>query len=123
MKLTVLREDFAICRLNDFDLADCHSRYVFFSKTDEEISLVCQSHHVPANALEIEDGWRALRVDGVLDLGAVGVIASITQTLAAMQVAVFVISTFQTDYILVKERQLQKAGVCLREAGFEVEDR
>ena len=102
MKFATLDLDFSICKINDISGVDFSRLFVFLSKTDEEISLVCESKHVPANATAVEPDWKGFRVDGVLDFGLVGVIASITKVLADAEISVFVVSTYNTDYVFLK---------------------
>jgi hypothetical protein len=89
------------------------------SRSPSELSLVCAESVVPAEH-EADRGWRAFVVAGPMDLSIVGVLASITQPLAAARVALFAVSTFETDYILVREDQAEKAMIALRDFGHEV---
>jgi hypothetical protein len=82
---------------------------MFFSKTDEEVSLVCPSSLVPSNAAIVETDWKAIRIDGVLDLNMVGVVAGITSILAKADISVFIISTYNTDYFFVKAADFSKS--------------
>jgi hypothetical protein len=76
--------------------------------TVEELSIVCESHLVP-DGLQIEPGWRALKVAGPLNFGEIGILAVLTRVLAEHGISVFVLSTYDTDYILVKNKNLQAA--------------
>lgn len=87
--------------------------------TADEISLVCPEQRAPAGA-QVEGGWRALKVAGPLDFSLLGVLASLTAPLAEAGVSVFAISTFETDYLLVKEDNLARAVESLSAAGFEI---
>lgn len=84
--------------------------------TADEISIVCSEDAAPEEA-EVVSGWRALRVAGALDFSLIGILASLTGTLAAAGVSVFAVSTYTTDYLLVNEAALEKAVSALREAG------
>jgi hypothetical protein len=90
----------------------------FFSitRTADELSVVCPEELVP-EGVKVERGWQALRVAGVIDFSAVGVLAELTAPLARAGVGVFAISTFDTDYLLVREHDLERAVGALREAG------
>lgn len=112
MKYTALTPLFSVCKVKDITRVDFTRPFVFLSKTDEEISLVCETDYIPENATHAEHGWRAFRVDGMLDFGLVGIIASITQRLARAGISVFVISTYNTDYVLLKEHEFEK-GIAL----------
>ena len=92
----------------------------FFARTDEEISLVCETVHVPENTTAREDGWRAMRVVGELDFSLVGILARITDVLAREMIGIFAVSTYNTDYILTKETQFEDALAALARAGYEV---
>jgi len=90
---------------------------VSITRTAEELSVVCRDEAVP-DGVRCERGWRCLRVAGVLDFSLTGVLASLLGPLAAAGVSVFVVSTFDTDYLLVKEDKWAEATEVLRRAGF-----
>ena len=121
--LTVLRGSFAIVRLAaDSHLPPWASDGDFFSatRTSDELSIVCAAGRVP-DGIASERGWRVLKVNGVFALSEVGVLAALSASLAAAEVSLFVISTFDTDYLLVNERQLTGAIAALQSAGHRVE--
>ena len=95
---------------------------MFTGSTDVERSLVCPTTAVPDNTVSREDGWRAFRIVGQLDFSLVGVLSSVTSALAAEGIPVFAVSTFDTDYVLVRSRDLSDAADALRGSGFEVGD-
>ena len=74
---------------------------------------------VPASVLERDDGWAAFRIEGVLDFSLIGILAGISSLLAENQIGIFVVSTFHTDYILVKKKHAEKAEQVLTDAGYE----
>jgi hypothetical protein len=82
----------------------------FFSitKTNDELSVVCSEDKVPSD-VKVEKGWRCLKVEGPLDFGLTGILSSLAQPLAAAKISIFAISTFDTDYIMIKKENLQKA--------------
>jgi hypothetical protein len=88
--------------------------------TDEEISLICAEGDGPAGAT-LESGWCALRVVGSFDFAVVGVLTRIAGPLAAAEVPILAIATFDTDYVLVKASDLERAAIALRAAGVDVE--
>ena len=90
------------------------------TRTVEELSVVCRQEMVPTGT-HAEVGWRCLRVAGAMPFTLVGVLASLTGTVAAAGVSIFVVSTFDTDYLFVKEAELQAAVAALRGAGHSVE--
>ncbi|MBU6243777.1 MAG: ACT domain-containing protein [Actinomycetales bacterium] len=91
------------------------------TRTAAEVSVVCALQDAPAGA-RTEPGWRALEVAGPLAFSLVGILASLTQPLAAAGVSVFAISTFDTDYVLIRAGALAAAIDALREAGHDVHD-
>jgi hypothetical protein len=90
--------------------------FISVTRTTEELSIVCPEDAVPSN-VHCERGWRCLRLVGTLDLTLVGVLASLLQPLADASVGVFVVSTFDTDYVLVKAPEMPRAMAALRRAG------
>jgi hypothetical protein len=122
--LTVLPGSFAMARLAaDAALPDWATRGEFFSvtRTSEELSVVCLAAQIPGG-ISAEKGWRALRVKGPFALSEVGVLAALAATLADAEVSLFAISTFDTDYLLVSEKQLPAAVAALRRAGHYVQE-
>ncbi len=89
------------------------------SWTDEETTVVCPSALVPAD-ITADRGWRALKVEGTLDLSLVGILASLAEPLAQAGVAVFAVSVYDTDYLLVRETALETAVGALEAAGHTV---
>jgi hypothetical protein len=120
MRIKKLERDFSVCKVPDLTSVDLDDEFVFLSKTDEEISLVCESGLVPDNALEVEADWRALRIEGVLDFSLVGVIAKISAALAREGVSVFVVSTYNTDYLFLKTRDYERGARALRADGYAI---
>ncbi|MDR0591792.1 MAG: ACT domain-containing protein [Bifidobacteriaceae bacterium] len=96
------------------------SQPAFLAVTDKEISLVCPTRAVPRTALAREDGWSLMRLPGEWDFRLVGVLAALTAALAQASVPVFAASTFETDYLLVKTANLERAARALAEAGIAV---
>jgi len=123
VKLLTLDELYAVVRLDpDSDLPDWLRAGNFWSatRTDSELSLVCRETDVPAEA-SAERGWCALEVAGPLDFSLTGVVASLCSPLAEAEVPIFVLSTFETDYLLVRERDLRRSVEALMAAGHEVD--
>ncbi|MGB3680850.1 MAG: GNAT family N-acetyltransferase [Rubrobacteraceae bacterium] len=118
--LSILNERLAVCR---FDAAsnisawEASSGFLSLTRTADELSVVCPERSVPEN-VACEPGWRALKLEGPLDFSLIGVLARITDALAGANVSVFVVSTYDTDYILVKEGSLQTAKIALQKAGY-----
>ncbi len=124
LRLSTLEGRLAVCRLGaDAEIPPWATQAPFFSvtRTRDELSVVCPEDAVPAGALAaIEGGWRALRLDGTFGFGLVGVLASLAVPLAESGVGILAIATHDTDYVLVKESQLDLARRTLRERGHEV---
>jgi hypothetical protein len=118
-----LRSELAIVRLSAAAglpwWAAGSEEFLSFTRSDAETSVVCEARRVPEGA-RAERGYRALRVEGTLPFEAVGVLASIAVPLAHANTPIFVISTFDTDYVLVREAMLPAAVQALREAGHSV---
>ena len=122
--LSILPETLAICRLEkDSPIPEWVLTASFFSitRTDRELSIVCTQLNIP-EGVKHEDGWRCLKVEDTLDFSLTGVIASLTMPLAFEGVSVFVLSTYDTDYLLVRERSLEKAASILSQNGHRVID-
>lgn len=120
MKINVLREVFTVCRIENISQVDFKAEYYFLSKTDEELSLVCTDKNVPDNTLDREDGWRGFRIQGVLDFSLIGILSKISSILAENEISIFAVSTYQTDYIFIKERNFEKALKVLENNGYEI---
>lgn len=123
LTLEALAERLAVCKLAPDAPAPAislHSALVSLTVTPHEISLVCPEEEAPKDA-EVVSGWRALRVVGVLDFSLIGILASLTHTLADAGISVFAVSTYTTDYILVNDAALERAVAALRAAGHRVQ--
>ena len=124
-RLSLLPEKLAICRLEETAaVPDWGARGGFWSvtRTGEELSVVCPEDRVPPG-VKREAGWRILMVEGPLDFSLTGILASLTLPLAREKVSVFALSTYDTDYLLVKEEQLGEAIQALRGEGYRVKRR
>ncbi len=120
MKLIRLDEDFTVCKISDTKNADLDKRFCFLGKTDEEISLVCITSEAPEDTIEREDGWRAFKLEGVLDFSLKGILSGISSVLAENKIGVFAVSTFNTDYIFVKKEDFERALSALASSGWEI---
>lgn len=126
MDLDLTRWRLAVCRLEATDpvpgwVALDDGGVVSVTRTDAELSLVVDEASVP-EGVTAERGWRALAVRGPLDFGLTGVLASLAAPLADAGVPVFVLSTYDTDWILVQEARLAAAVASLRDVGHAVHD-
>lgn len=111
----------SVCKVEDYSGVDILKPYTFTGATDEELSLVCPVDAVPDNTTERDDGWKAFRIVGILDFSLIGILSKISAVLADNGIGIFAISTYNTDYILTKEENFDKALKVLAEAGYEIE--
>lgn len=120
--LSILRDTFAICKLEkDAQIPDwaLAGRFISVTRTPEELSIVCPQSNVPEGT-KADVGWRCLEVEGPLSLSESGIIASFAGPLAHAGISIFVVSTFDTDYVLVKENDLEKTVFVLSRQGHHV---
>ena len=120
MVLEKLPYALTVCKVSALSEIDLNAGFCFICKTDDELSLVCRTEDAPAHPLAREDGWRGFRVRGVLDFSLIGILSRLTGILAAQRIGVFAVSTYNTDYILVKEASFTQALDALRAAGYTV---
>lgn len=119
--LKLLRDSFAICKLDENIQVDFSNRYTFFARTDDEVSLVCPYANIPSGAATVNYGWRGFKIEGQLDFSLVGVLAEIAKILAQSEISIFVVSTYNTDYIFVKEDRLESSLKVLGAADYQIE--
>ena len=120
MELKIIPHEFSICKVSDYSQIDFDQPFVFTGSTDEEKSLVCPISFVPRNTTAREDGWRAFRIEGELDFSLIGILSKISSVLADNGIAIFAISTFNTDYILTKTENFERAINALKSAGYSI---
>ena len=121
MKLIKLPYELSVCKFLSTKDIDLSLDFFFIGRTDEEISLVCETEDVPTSATDREDGWKGFRFDGELDFSLVGVLSEISGILAKSEISIFAVSTYNTDYVLVKAVEYERAIDVLIEAGYVVE--
>jgi hypothetical protein len=122
--LIVLPQDFAVCKLGpEAAIPPWATGGEFFSitHTADELSVVCRQDSVPAGICCDRD-WRCLRVAGAMPFSIVGVVAALTAALAEAGISVFVVSTFDTDYLLAKQKDWANALEALRRAGYTIRE-
>ncbi len=120
--LSVFEERLAVCRLDpEAEVPGWVVKRPFCSvtRTPDELSVVCPERHVPFET-RCERGWRALKLEGSFDLELIGILVSVAAPLAEAGVSVFAIATYDTDYVLVRESQLDLARSVLSERGHVV---
>jgi len=122
LSLVILRDLFAVCRFRADENIPSWALSGSFSsltRTPDELSIVCRQELVP-DEVEAVGGWKSLRVEGKLDFNLVGILSSLTSSLAEVGISVFAISTYDTDYLFVKEGDLDRGVAALRKAGHDV---
>jgi hypothetical protein len=119
LELVLLEPVLSVCRLAPGAALPswaANSAFLSITRTDDELSIVCCDWAVP-DGVKHESGWRCLRVTGQLAFTSVGVLACLASPLAEAGISIFVLSTFDTDYLLVKEHDLGRASAALTQAG------
>lgn len=118
--IEALKPLLSVCKLEAGTALPLDAAFCFVGKTDQELSLVCPTERVPPNTLAREDGWRAFRVAGPLDFSLVGILAGLSTALREAGISIFALSTYDTDYILVKEERFSQALGVLEDTGCRV---
>lgn len=122
LQLQVIPETFSICQVENYKGIDIDQPFVFTGRTDEEKSLVCPVSKVPESTLDRSDGWKMFRICGQLDFSLIGILAELSSVFAKAEIGIFAISTYNTDYVLVKDKDYRKAIKALDRAGYRVLD-
>lgn len=127
LKMSLLQDKYAVCRINRNErIPEWAYRGEFFSitRTDEELSLVCLQENADLDEFgedaKCEKEWRILKVEGPLDFSLVGILANLSCIMKEAGVSIFALSTYDTDYIMVKEDKAEAALKALKEYGHEV---
>ena len=111
---------FSVCKVTDYSGIDMEQPFIFTGRTDSEKSLVCPSDQVPENTTDRDDGWKAFRICGELDFSLIGILARISKILSSNGIGIFAISTYNTDYVLIKENNFNKALSALKNSGYQI---
>ena len=122
MKLKKLPYELTVCKVENTSDINMDADICFVGKTEEELSLVCKTEDVPAETLERDDGWRGFRIAGVLDFSLIGILSKLSTVLAENKIGIFAVSTYNTDYILVKTDNFERALQVLAAEGYEVSE-
>lgn len=120
LKFELLQHTFGVCKLNhaqDIPLWAYQGDFFSITKTADELSIVCLEAVIPEH-VTCEKGWRALKIVGILDFSLIGILSVVSSTLAKADISIFAVSTYNTDYILVKDRDLEGALKALRNESF-----
>ncbi len=120
MELVKLEYDLTVCKLIPETKIDPGWPFYFLAKTDEELSLVCRTEDTPEKTAEREDGWKGFRIRGVLDFSLIGILSKLSGILAENGIGIFAVSTYNTDYILVRRENFERAMEVLATAGYTV---
>ena len=120
MKLKKINKELTVCKVASTADLNLNKSFYFIGKTDDEISLVCLTADTPDNTVERDDGWKGFYIDGTLDFSLIGILSKISGILAENRIGIFAVSTYNTDYILVKEENYEKALSVLAENGYEI---
>lgn len=120
MELKKLPYSLTICKIDNIAEIDLSKEFCFIGKTDEELSLVCKTEDTPQKTIECDNGWKGFRIQGVLDFSLIGILSKISGILADHEIGIFAVSTFNTDYILVKEDNFEKALTVLSAEGYKI---
>lgn len=122
LQISILKESLTVCRLNPTDTVPdwaTAGRFFNITRTFDELSIVCEERLAPPG-VQMEGGWRGLKVEGPLDFALTGILSGLSTALAQAGISLFAISTYDTDYILIKGEDLRKAMETLNQAGYSV---
>ena len=120
MELKRIDHKLSVCKVADILNIDLTADFYFIGKTDDELSLVCRTEDTPQNTIERDDGWKAFRIQGVLDFSLIGILSKLSGILAEHKIGIFAVSTYNTDYILVKEENYETALTVLASEGYTI---
>lgn len=122
LKMKLLKDKYGVCRLDKPGPVPnwgIEGEFYSVTKTEDELSIVCVEESTPDN-IKCEKDWRVLKVEGPLDFSLVGILSAISGLMAEKSISIFAISTYDTDYILVKDKDLNKAIKALCDDKYEV---
>ena len=120
MVLKRIEDKLTVCKVAEISDIDLDADLFFIGKTDEELSLVCRTEDAPENTVERDDGWRGFRIQGTLDFSLIGILSKLSGILAEQKIGIFAVSTYNTDYILVKEENYERALTVLAAEGYTI---
>ena len=120
MEIKKLEAELTVCKAVSLGDIELNCEPLFIGKTDEELSVVCPTAVVPERTTARDDGWRGFRIQGVLDFSLTGILSRISGILADEKIGIFAVSTYNTDYVLVKQEDLERALGALAAAGYDI---
>ena len=118
LELKKIEYNLTVCKIRNTSDIDMTSAFYFIGKTDEELSLVCKTEDTPAKTIERDDGWKGFRIQGTLDFSLIGILSKLSGILAEHKIGIFAVSTYNTDYIFVKEENFERALKVLALEGY-----
>ena len=118
MELKVMPHDLTVCKVRSVENINLSKSFYFIGRTDEELSLVCKTEDTPADTTDRDDGWKGFRIQGILDFSLIGILSRLSGILADNGIGIFAVSTYNTDYILVKKENFERALRVLASAGY-----
>lgn len=122
MKMKLLSGEFVVCRLEAEDCVPtwiATKNFYSISRTEEELSIVCLDKNIPME-VKCEKEWKILKIEGPLDFSLIGILSKISTLLANEKISIFAISTYDTDYIMIKKEKLEEAIIVLNGNDIEV---
>ena len=122
LTMKLLKEKLGVCRLEKGESIPQwaqNSEFYSISKTEDELSIVCDQKSIPSD-VKCENDWRVLKIEGPLDFSLIGILSSISTILAEKAISIFAVSTYDTDYILVKDNEIDNAILALENERYEV---
>lgn len=120
MELKIIEHKLTVCKAADISDINFGADFYFIGRTDEELSLVCRTEDAPPRTTTRDDGWRGFRIQGTLDFSLIGILSRLSGILAEHKIGIFAVSTYNTDYILVKEENFERALRVLASEGYSV---
>ncbi|MBR2835793.1 MAG: ACT domain-containing protein [Coriobacteriales bacterium] len=120
LTLKKLPYEFTVCKVKSVTDIDLNADVYFIGKTDDELSLVCKTEDTPKDTLERNNGWRGFCIEGELDFSLIGILSELSAILAKNRIGIFAVSTYNTDYILVKTNDFDRAMTILADSGYRV---
>jgi hypothetical protein len=122
LTMKLLNDKYGVCRLEKEEPIPAwayEGEFFSITKTEDELSILCLQEQIP-DGIKFEGDWRILKVLGPLDFSLIGILSKISSILASHSISIFAVSTYDTDYILLKEGSLDEAVEALRREGYEI---
>jgi len=120
MEFKKLPYSLTVCKVAHINDIHLDAEICFIGKTDEEISLVCKTEDTPIHTTVRDDGWKGFRIQGILEFSLIGILSKLSGILSENRIGIFAVSTYNTDYILVKSGNFDRAMVVLTNAGYTI---